>query len=177
MVPSPFSSLSSLSSILSGSSPSVRIFFHPLPECAKLENILARPNLHTGGGELGVHHRNYLEEMKITAASIHEALEEYRVPERENADWVYIPTWFPFFFWVRSADSLSCANETLTNLDFGENYGLDFLVSYPHDYPVFDADRLWEHNLRAYTPYADNKSSKSCTFGKGTDPKEGSESA
>lgn len=116
-----------------------KIFFHPLPPCAELDNLLRREMLLPGGpgGEVGEQNRNYLKEMRLTHQAIHDALLSRQTFNRSEADWVYLPTWPQYFFWLRSDFTLNCAKEWLENLEVGDRFGYDFLVNYGYEFPVY----------------------------------------
>ena len=86
----------------------MKVFFHPVPWCASIE-VWRSLWLQTEDPQLRAHSAySHVLELMETLDAVHKQMEQLRIEAREQADWVYLPVYFPLMFWWDSDKVADC---------------------------------------------------------------------
>ena len=78
---------------------------------------------------------SHIKELLLTLDAVHDFMVEHKTENREEADWVYLPAYFPLMFWYESTRSLDCIRDWFSNYDWGDSAGYDHIINYGHEFP------------------------------------------
>ncbi|CAD7941977.1 unnamed protein product [Amoebophrya sp. A120] len=122
----------------------MKIFFAAVPMCLDpgLWSGMWRESNETRSHVLHSH----ISELLLTLDAVHSFLQQFETPVRTEADWVYLPVYFPLLFWYESTESLTCVREFFQDYDFGALAGYDHLINYGHEFPH------WKKESRVLPP-------------------------